>query len=157
RSPGRKRAHRSRTPQAVCPTTRLIACSSSASSSTDPKASRPSWSTRRSGPSPGATALATEVAVGKGDAVRVIDTFINGFEQALEDGRVRMDNPADFNTMLRLKEFLLGGPDARQEVHASLSLEDLQRRHARMMRVAGDVNADALAGVIPGRRMVEDD
>lgn len=76
---------------------------------------------------------ATEVALGKADAVRVIDGFIQGFEQALEDGRVRMDNPADFNTMLRLKEFLLGGPDARQEVHASLSLEELQRRHARMM------------------------
>jgi len=100
---------------------------------------------------------ATEVAVGKGEAVRVIDTFIKGFEAALEEGRVRMDNPADFNTMLRLKEFLLGGPDARQEVHASLALEELQRRHARMMSVTGDVNAETLAGVVSGRRMVEDD
>ncbi len=76
------------------------------------------------------------MALGKADAVRVIDGFIEGFEQALSDRRVRMDNPADFNTMLRLKEFLLGDPDARQEVHASLSLEELQRRHARMMSLA---------------------
>src|SRR5690606_10129804 len=73
------------------------------------------------------------------------------------EGRVRMDNPADFNTMLRLKEFLLGGPDARQEVHASLSLEELQRRHARMMSVATDMNAETIGGVVAGRRLVEDD
>src|SRR5690606_951655 len=44
------------------------------------------------------------------------------------------DNPADFNTMVRLKEFVQGGADSRQEVHAVLSLEELQVRHRRMMK-----------------------
>ncbi|MCA9241995.1 MAG: hypothetical protein KDA37_17410, partial [Planctomycetales bacterium] len=46
------------------------------------------------------------------------------------------DNPGDFNTMVRLKEFILGGADSRQEIHAALSLEDIQARHQRMLRAA---------------------
>jgi len=39
----------------------------------------------------------------------VLFFYLVGFEQALGEGRVRFDNPTDFNTMLRLKEFILGG------------------------------------------------
>lgn len=77
---------------------------------------------------------ATAIAVSKDDAVRMIDGYLLNFEKALTEGRVRFDNPTDFNTMVRLKEFVLGGADSRQEIHASLSLEDLQARHARAMR-----------------------
>ena len=76
----------------------------------------------------------TALAMSKDDELRIIDTYLAGFEKALSEGRVRFDNPGDFNTMVRLKEFVQGGADSRQEVHAVLSLEELQTRHRRMMK-----------------------
>ena len=77
---------------------------------------------------------ANAIAMSRDDAVRIIDSYLLNFEKALAEGRVRFDNPGDFNTMLRLKEFILGGADSRQEIHESLSLESIQERHRRMMR-----------------------
>ncbi len=77
---------------------------------------------------------AKAIAVSKDDELRIIDTYLIGFETALAENRVRFDNAADFNTMVRLKEFVLGNADSRQEIHAALSLETLQERHRRMMR-----------------------
>ena len=77
---------------------------------------------------------ATAIAMSKDDELRIIDTYLAGFEGALADGRVRFDNPTDFNTMVRLKEFIQGGADSRQEIHAALSLEDIQARHRRMLK-----------------------
>ncbi len=76
----------------------------------------------------------TALAMSKDDELRIIDSYLAGFEKALSEGRVRFDNPGDFNTMVRLKEFVQGGADSRQEVHAILSLEELQARHRRMMK-----------------------
>lgn len=80
---------------------------------------------------------ATARAVSRDEELRIIDSFLLGFERALAEGRVRHDNPTDFNTMIRLKQFLQGGADSRQEVHARLTLEDIQERHQNMMRVMG--------------------
>ena len=85
---------------------------------------------------------ATALALSKDDALRMIDTYLVGFEKALGEGRVRYDNPTDFNTMLRLKEFILGGADSRQEIHAALSLEDIQARHQRMLRASQQASAE---------------
>jgi hypothetical protein len=90
---------------------------------------------------------AEAAAVSKEHAVRIIDTFLLNFEAAIEEGRVRFDNPADFNSMLRLKEFVQGGADSRQEIHGSVTLGDLQARHARMLRVERDT-APEQSGVI---------
>ncbi|WP_254626357.1 AT hook motif domain protein [Myxococcus sp. CA039A] len=79
---------------------------------------------------------ATAIAVSKDDALKMIDGYLLGFEEALAEGRVRVDNPTDFNTMVRLKEFVQGGADSRQELHASFSLEGLQARHAHALRAA---------------------
>jgi hypothetical protein len=84
---------------------------------------------------------AKAIAVSKDDELRIIDTYLIGFETALAENRVRFDNAADFNTMVRLKEFVLGNADSRQEIHAALSLETLQDRHRRMMRTL-DVTAE---------------
>lgn len=92
---------------------------------------------------------ATAVALSKDDELRIIDTYLAGFEKALAEGRVRFDNPGDFNTMVRLKEFVMGGADSRQEIHASLSLEDIQARHQRMIRVVGETSS-AVRGELPG-------
>jgi hypothetical protein len=80
---------------------------------------------------------ATSNAYTREDELRVIDTYLAGFEKALAEGRVRFDNPSDFNAMMRLKSFLQGGADSRQEVTATLSLEALQARHRQMLRGAG--------------------
>lgn len=90
------------------------------------------------------------LAVSKNDALRIIDGYLSGFEKAIADGRVRFDNPGDFNTMLRLKEFIQGGADSRQEIHASLSLEDIQARHRRMMDVF-ESSSPAVRGEVPSR------
>jgi len=91
---------------------------------------------------------ATAIALSKDDALRMIDTYLVGFEKALSEGRVRFDNPTDFNTMLRLKEFILGGADSRQEIHAALSLEDIQSRHQRMLRSAREASAEERGEVL---------
>jgi hypothetical protein len=77
---------------------------------------------------------ATAIAVSKDDTLRIIDAYILGFEKAIADGRVRFENPSDFNTMVRLKQFIEGGVDSRQEIHATLSLENLQARHKQMLQ-----------------------
>jgi len=91
---------------------------------------------------------AEALAVGKDDVVRLIDEFLLGFEKALKEGRVRQDNPTDVNTFVRLKEFILGGADSRQELHAALSLESIQQRYARMLQDRRD--DPALTGMIDG-------
>ena len=50
------------------------------------------------------------------------------------------------NTFVRLKEFILGGADSRQELHAALSLESIQQRYARMLQDHRD--DPALTGVV---------
>jgi hypothetical protein len=61
--------------------------------------------------------------------------------------RVRTDSPADVNTLVRLKQFIMGGADSRQEVRNILSLEALQERYARMMRETESATP-AMAGVV---------
>ena len=91
---------------------------------------------------------ANAIAMSRDDAVRIIDSYLVNFEKALAEGRVRFDSPGDFNTMLRLKEFILGGADSRQEIHESLSLESIQERHQRMMRQVKATPA-AVRGEVP--------
>jgi hypothetical protein len=73
-------------------------------------------------------------ALSKDETLRMIDSYLLKFEKAIADGRVRSDSPSDFNTMVRLKEYMLGGADSRREVHGALSLEELQKRHRQMMK-----------------------
>ncbi len=95
-------------------------------------------------------ARASALAVSKDDTVRMIDGYLLNYEKALLEGRVRFDNPTDFNTMVRLKEYVLGGPDSRQELHAALSLESLQQRHARMLRELNEATPE-LSGAVDVR------
>jgi hypothetical protein len=93
---------------------------------------------------------ATAIAFARDDEVRIIDAYLAGFEKALAEGRVRLDDPSAFNTMVRLKSFLLGGADSRQEVTATLSLEALQARHRQMLR--GAEASAAEQGLVDGHR-----
>lgn len=40
---------------------------------------------------------------------------------------------SDFNLMVRLKEFLLGNADSRQEIRGATSLEEIQQRHRELL------------------------
>lgn len=66
------------------------------------------------------------------DVVRVVDQFLLGFEKDLREGRVRTDSPTDFDRLTRLREFVTGGADSRQELRGALSLEAIQARHHRL-------------------------
>ncbi|EAU66087.1 hypothetical protein STIAU_1435 [Stigmatella aurantiaca DW4/3-1] len=99
---------------------------------------------------------ATAIAVSKDDALKMIDGYLLGFEEALSEGRVRVDNPTDFNTMVRLKEFVQGGADSRQELHASFSLEGLQARHAQALRAARETTP-AVRGEVDAEVASSDD
>lgn len=71
-------------------------------------------------------------ALSTDQAIEIIDDYLFRFKEALEDGRVRFDNAGDFNQMLRLKEFVQGRADSRQELQGTLSLEEIQARHERL-------------------------
>jgi hypothetical protein len=79
---------------------------------------------------------AKSIVISQDETVSIIDEYLEQFLEAVKEGRVRADNPADFNTMVRLKGFIMGGPDSRSEVHAKLSLETIQERHQQMVRVS---------------------
>jgi len=92
-------------------------------------------------------AHAAVLSVRKEDALRIIDRFLMQFEQALADGRVRSDNPTDFNTMLRLKELIQGGADSRKQIQVTLSLDKLQERYARMSAATRELAGEEPEGI----------
>jgi transcriptional regulator with XRE-family HTH domain len=92
-------------------------------------------------------ARATAEAITVAEMLALIDEFLIKFREALKEGRVRTDSPADVNTLIRLKSFLEGGADSRQEIRHMLSLEVLSERHERYMRDLEN-STPAMAGVI---------
>lgn len=95
-----------------------------------------------------ARALSTE------DAVGILDAYLEKFRAAVDEGHVRVDSIADFNTAMRLKEFLLGGADSRQEIQGALTLEEMQARHRRLRDELAGLEPE-LAGVVPGNGAAE--
>ena len=91
---------------------------------------------------------ATHIALSREDEIRIIDTYLRKFLEAVEEGRVRFDDPNDFDTMLRLKGFWQGGADTRQEVHTTITLEDIQERH-RLFLERSAFTTPALSGTVP--------
>ncbi len=71
-------------------------------------------------------------------AVELIDEYVLEFWKALKENRVRCDNPSDLNALLRLKQFMLGGADSRQEVNSALLLESLQARHREILEARAE-------------------
>jgi hypothetical protein len=80
----------------------------------------------------------------------LFDEYMQSFRQALDEGRVLSDSTTDFNTMARLKAFVEGKADSRQEVHGMITLEDMQARH-RALRVQLETLDPAVTGEVPPR------
>lgn len=95
-------------------------------------------------------ARATAEAITVAEMLALIDEFLIKFREALKEGRVRTDSPADVNTLILLKSFLEGGADSRQEIRHMLSLEVLSERHERYMRDL-ESSTPAMAGIIDVR------
>lgn len=95
-------------------------------------------------------ARATAEAITVAEMLALIDEFLVKFREALQEGRVRTDSPSDVNTLIRLKSFLEGGADSRQEIRHMLSLEVLSERHERYMRDL-ESSTPAMAGVVDVR------
>ena len=72
-----------------------------------------------------------EIAVRKDDILRTVDRFLIQFEEAVAEGRVRCDNPSDYNVMARLRGYIMGDADARAELICGLTLDDLEQRYLR--------------------------
>ena len=94
-------------------------------------------------------------ALATSDVVRVVDAYIVGFEQALEEGKVRFDSPGDLDRLVRLKELLLGNADSRQEVQGGITLEAIQARHQRV-RAQVDGLTPEVSGVVDEAREASD-
>ena len=94
---------------------------------------------------------ATAIALSREQEVQIIDECLVSFGKEVAEGRVRFDDPAHFDRLCRLKEYLQGGADSRQEIHAALSLQDLQTRHARMLRISQQASAAERGEVIDAR------
>jgi hypothetical protein len=79
-----------------------------------------------------------------------VDDYIRRFRDSLDKGRVRTDAASDFNTLARLKAFLEGKADSRQEVQGVITLEQMQERH-RALRAQLESLDPAVTGELPPR------
>ncbi|MDY0004425.1 MAG: hypothetical protein RBU30_24215 [Polyangia bacterium] len=92
---------------------------------------------------------AEQLTIGREDAIRCIDRFLLSFEEALIEGRVRCDNPSDYNLMTRLKAFIMGDPDSRHEELGGITLEDIQAAHARLLKTEEEIRRNpAITGMV---------
>lgn len=82
------------------------------------------------------------------DGLAILDAYLEKFRAAVEDGHVRVDSITDFNTAMRLREFLQGGADSRSEVHGAITLDEMQARHHRLREELATLDPE-LAGVAP--------
>jgi hypothetical protein len=94
--------------------------------------------------------LAEARAISTAEAIEIVDAYMRAFREALEEGRIRVDNASDFNTMMRLKAFLEGKADSRQEVQGVITLEQMQARH-RALRAQLDSLTPEITGEVPAR------
>ncbi len=91
---------------------------------------------------------AHELALKSDDIIRAIERYMVDFEEALVEGRVRCDNPADYNTMVRLRAFVEGDADSRSEIVAGVSLEELEQRHGEMLKSFSESSSPVRGEVI---------
>jgi hypothetical protein len=76
--------------------------------------------------------LSNARALATADVAGIVDSYISGFRQALDEGKVRVDSPADLDRLVRLKELIAGNADSRSELRGQLTLEAIQARHHRL-------------------------
>jgi hypothetical protein len=89
------------------------------------------------------------ISLTEADIQRTIDLFLAQFEQALQEGRVRCDNPADYNLMVRLRAFVMGEAESRKEVIEGMpTLVEIQARY-EASRHRWENSTPAMRGEVP--------
>jgi transposase-like protein len=91
---------------------------------------------------------AEQIALSRERTIQVVDKFLSRFEMAIDDGTARTDLPADFERLVRLKEFLLGNAESRTAVEQTLSLDMAQRQHAQVLQDQDEASAAEMGLVI---------
>jgi AcrR family transcriptional regulator len=91
---------------------------------------------------------AEQIALSRERIVHVVDKFLGRFEMAIDDGTARTDLPADFERLVRLREFLLGNAESRTAVEQTLSLDMAQQQHAQVLRDVDEATAAEMGLVI---------
>lgn len=86
---------------------------------------------------------AEALTTSRAGTLSIIDAFLEGFAEAITSKQVRMESVADFNVMVRLREFLAGGADQRVELQGNISLEALQARYQRWLQSLTTPTVDA--------------
>ena len=74
-------------------------------------------------------------------ALRLCDRILEKYEEAVENDGIGRITAADVNTVLRLRSYLQGGADSRQEIQGSLSLEAAQEAHRAMLSTLRNASA----------------
>ncbi len=78
---------------------------------------------------------ADTIAITRDDNLRIIDRFLLKFEEALDEGKVRCNNAADYINMLKLKAQIVGEIESQKNMTNGLpTLEEIQERHAEMLK-----------------------
>ena len=80
--------------------------------------------------------------------------YFESAEASVKEGRMRIDSMAEIDKAWRLKSFIEGGPDSRQELRGTISLEALQQRYEAMQRNTRDTTV-AMTGFVPRARIEE--
>jgi hypothetical protein len=86
--------------------------------------------------------------------LQVLDEMFMNYASAVTEGRMRFDNVNDIDKLWRLKSFIQGGPDSRQEIQGAVTLEALQQRYETMLRNTRDVTLE-MTGYVPRARIVD--
>lgn len=76
---------------------------------------------------------AAAIVHGREQMIGICQDLISQFKEQVRLKKIRVDSVADFNTLIRLHEFLTGAPDQRGELSHVIKLEDLQERHRQAM------------------------
>ncbi len=83
---------------------------------------------------------AEAIALSRHERIGLVDRALLAFAEALKDGRVRCDTSSDLNMLLRLREYLEGGADSRQQILGGITLEVLQSRHRDVLRMMDEAS-----------------
>ena len=95
---------------------------------------------------------ADETALKRDDLIRAVERFLLQFEKAIIENRVRCDNPTDYNTMVRLREFLLGNAEADTGTVAGITLEQIEERYKEMQKMWDESTPEMRGQVVPMKR-----
>ena len=96
--------------------------------------------------------LAKSRARGTLNVIETLDLWIEKFSQALQANKVDTSTVADLNTVARLRNFLMGGGDSRQETKVEITLEMLHQRHQQNRRLVVEAH-----GEVAGELAAEED